>query len=98
MSSLISHEDINGKIYKIWNQDTDSKDTDYDAYCVLELRNQRNLRLSQSDWTQNRDVTLSNDSVWKTYREELRDLPSTASPTLDEAGKLTNITWPTKPS
>ena len=61
------------------------------------LRQERNHRLVETDWTQNRDVTLSNDSDWKTYRQALRNLPSTAEPQLDENGKLTNVTWPTKP-
>ena len=61
------------------------------------LREERNRRLTETDWTQNRDVTLSNDSDWQTYRQSLRDLPSVAEPQLDEQGNLTNITWPTKP-
>ena len=61
------------------------------------LREERNRRLSETDWTQYRDVTLSNDSNWQTYRQSLRDLPSTASPKIDEQGFLTNVTWPTKP-
>ena len=61
------------------------------------LREDRNKRLQETDWTQYRDVSLSNDSDWQTYRQSLRDLPSTASPTLDEQGNLTNVTWPTKP-
>ena len=61
------------------------------------LREERNRKLTETDWTQYRDVSLSNDSDWKTYRQALRDLPSTASPTLDEQGNLTNVTWPTKP-
>ena len=62
------------------------------------LRAERNQKLVDSDWTQYRDVSLSNDSDWKTYRQALRDLPSTASPTLDAEGNLTNVTWPTKPT
>jgi len=55
------------------------------------LRETRDLLLTQSDWTQSRDVTLSNDNDWKTYRQTLRDLPAnTADPS--------NPTWPTKPS
>ena len=61
------------------------------------LREERNQKLVDSDWTQYRDVSLSNDSDWKTYRQALRDLPSTAEPQLDEQGNLTNVTWPTKP-
>tara|TARA_Y100000992_G_C21157507_1_gene439333 strand:+ start:221 stop:586 length:366 start_codon:yes stop_codon:yes gene_type:complete len=61
------------------------------------LRVRRNNKLAETDWTQNRDITLSNDTDWKTYRQALRDLPSTASPKLDEEGNLTNVTWPTKP-
>ena len=61
------------------------------------LREKRDLLLRETDWTQNRDVTLSNDSDWQTYRQSLRDLPSVAEPQLDEQGNLINITWPTKP-
>ena len=64
---------------------------------IKRLREERNQKLVDSDWTQNRDVTLANDSDWKTYRQALRDLPSTAEPQLDENGQLTNVTWPTKP-
>ena len=61
------------------------------------LREKRDILLRETDWTQYRDVTLSNDSDWQTYRQSLRDLPSTSSPELDEQGNLTNVTWPTKP-
>ena len=58
------------------------------------LREERNRRLQETDWMANSDVTMSDD--WKTYRKTLRDLPSTASPKI-ENGQLTNVTWPTKP-
>ena len=61
------------------------------------LRIERNRLLQETDWTQNRDVILSNDSDWQTYRQSLRDLPSTSSPELDDNGQLSNVTWPTKP-
>ena len=61
------------------------------------LREERNRKLQETDWTQYRDVSLSNDSDWQTYRQSLRDLPSTSSPELDEQGNLTNVTWPIKP-
>tara|TARA_B100000614_G_scaffold69127_1_gene61404 strand:- start:94 stop:444 length:351 start_codon:yes stop_codon:yes gene_type:complete len=55
------------------------------------FRSSRNKKLQQSDWTQSRDVSLSNDNEWKTYRQALRDLPtSTTDPR--------SPSWPTKPS
>lgn len=60
---------------------------------LADMRTKRDRLLSESDWTQNRDVTLSNDSDWATYRQALRDLPSgkTTKAHVDAA------TWPTKP-
>ena len=62
-------------------------------YALADMRTKRDRLLSESDWTQNRDVTLSNDSDWATYRQALRDLPSgkTTKAHVDAA------TWPTKP-
>ena len=54
------------------------------------FRLERNRRLTESDWTQSRDVFLSNDEEWKTYRQQLRDLPKNTDPM--------NPVWPTKPS
>jgi hypothetical protein len=41
---------------------------------VEELRTERNNFLNESDWTQSRDVVLSNDAEWQTYRQALRDI------------------------
>ena len=54
------------------------------------LRTRRNELLTKSDWTQSRDILLSNDEEWKTYRQQLRDLPKNTDPM--------NPVWPTKPS
>ena len=64
------------------------------------LRIERNTRLTACDWTQSRELTLSNDANWKTYRQTLRALPASASPKLDSNGNLdlTSVTWPTEPS
>ena len=50
------------------------------------------MSLVETDWLANSDVTMSDE--WKTYRQELRDLPSG----LDTVEKVNNVTWPTKPS
>jgi hypothetical protein len=60
------------------------------------LRRERNLKLAQTDWRASSDLTLS--SEWSTYRQALRDLPSTATPKLDDDGNLQNVTWPDEPT
>ena len=65
------------------------------------LRKQRNALLAESDWTQTADNALSSDkkTEWETYRQALRDLPSSASPKLSDDGlSISNVTFPTKPS
>ena len=39
------------------------------------VRKKRNIMLSECDWTQMKDVQLSDDAEWKAYRQLLRDLP-----------------------
>ena len=55
------------------------------------LRSERNNLLKSCDWTQISDAQLSNDKKqeWLTYRQQLRDLPSTV--------EINNITYPQKP-
>ena len=50
------------------------------------------------DWRASSDLTVSD--AWKTYRQALRDLPASASPSLDSNYDLdlTSVTWPTEPS
>ena len=54
------------------------------------LRTERNKFLKLSDWTQSRDVTLSNDADWKTYRQALRDITK-------DYKSLEDVKWPEKP-
>ena len=66
------------------------------------LREVRNQLLSETDWmiakSTETGVAMSND--WKTYRQALRDLPASSSPSLDEFYDLdfSSVTWPTEPS
>ena len=66
------------------------------------LREERNKLISETDWTQLKDVDLDiiRERNWKNYRQALRDLPSKSNPKLDGSGKLdmSSITWPDKPS
>ena len=71
-----------------------------DAQALVFLRALRDAKLAVCDWTQARDVTLSNDDAWKTYRQALRDLPANSSPKLNTDGALdlSSFTFPTEPS
>ena len=67
---------------------------------LMMLREERNKKLVESDWTQFPDVPDSIKTAWQSYRQQLRDLPSSASPKLDDIYELdlSSVTWPTKPS
>ena len=62
------------------------------------LRDERNTRLAATDWRASSDLTLAD--AWKTYRQALRDLPASSTPTLDSDGNLdmSSVTFPTEPS
>ena len=68
-----------------------------DAEPLRQLREERNERLKETDWWAMGDMIDSMTNDQKNYRKTLRDLPTTATPKLDEDGNLTNVTWPTKP-
>lgn len=63
------------------------------AYGFEQLRFERNAKLAKSDWMSNSDSATMSDA-WKTYRQELRDLPSK----YNNSTVLGTITWPTEPS
>ena len=79
-----SDDEINAKIIELQN-----------AEPLILLREERNRRLQETDWWVLPDRTASQEQ--KDYRQALRDLPSTASPELNDNGQLSNVTWPTKP-
>ena len=56
------------------------------------VRQQRNGMLSGTDWTQIGDATLGDHTAeeWRTYRQALRDLPSTTD-------RVSLIEWPNDP-
>ena len=62
------------------------------------LREERNRRIKETDWRASSDLTISDE--WRTYRQALRDLPSTSTPTLNSNYELdmSSVTWPTEPS
>lgn len=60
------------------------------------IREMRNLKLSECDWTQANDSPLSDEKKleWYNYREALRNLPSE----ITTQQSIEDIPWPTEPS
>lgn len=56
---------------------------------AAEVRDQRNVRLSDTDWTQVADAPVDK-SAWAAYRQSLRDISK-------QTGFPWEITWPEKP-
>lgn len=57
---------------------------------IADARAERNRLLSETDWTQAKDVPDSVSTKWAAYRQALRDVPQ-------QAGFPDNIQWPSKP-
>ena len=72
--------------------DDDAKDARLLAEEWTRIRNERTRLLAETDWMAMSDNTVS--AAWKTYRQELRDLPD------DQSSKTSfaDIVWPSKPS
>jgi hypothetical protein len=60
-----------------------------DAEQAKSVRDQRNRKLADCDWTQLSDST-ADKAAWATYRQALRDVPS-------QSGFPWEVTWPTAP-
>tara|TARA_B110000046_G_scaffold49106_1_gene54660 strand:+ start:1053 stop:1439 length:387 start_codon:yes stop_codon:yes gene_type:complete len=57
---------------------------------LVDLRTERNIRIAQTDWTQFPDVPEETRTLWKPYRQALRDITITYQ-------SLNDVVWPTKP-
>ena len=72
---------------------------------MMQLRKERDKKIAESDWRAVGDRTLPD--AWKTYRQQLRDLPNSLptnkKPKLvwdnnEMCYVISNVTWPTEPS
>jgi len=61
-----------------------------------QLRLERNSKLIETDWWMLSDTGDATQEQLD-YRKALRNMPSTETPTLDESGELTGVTWPELP-
>ena len=97
---------VNGKeveltadeIKELEARDKEWADGEYDRL-MFSIRQERTNLLAKTDWMTLSDSPTMSDA-WKTYRQALRDLPASASPSLDSDGNLdlSSVTWPTEPS
>jgi hypothetical protein len=55
-----------------------------------QMRDVRDLKLAECDWTQASDVPQATKDKWSAYRQALRDVPQ-------QSGFPLDIVWPTKP-
>lgn len=88
----------NDSTLRISKDELDAKIAELQAVEPLrQLRIQRNQLLAQTDWRMTTDYPYNDQAQWASYRTQLRNLPQTANPTLDENGNLV-VHWPTPPS
>jgi hypothetical protein len=92
------YHNINGIKVQFTAEEETARDAEEKAWAdgqlnrdLLSLRNKRNRLLAETDYLALSDNTLADNM--KTYRQELRDLPTG----LDTVEKVANVTWPTKP-
>ena len=71
-----------------------------DAQPLSKLREERNVLLDKTDKYTTPDYPHADEAAkqaWLDYRQVLRNLPSTATPTLDKDGNLGGFEWPPVP-
>ena len=92
------YHNINGEKVQFTAAEETARDAEEQAWAdgalaraQANLRSRRDALLAATDFYALSDVIMSDDM--KTYRQELRDLPSGK----DTVEKCDNVTWPTKP-
>ena len=92
------YHNINGNVVQFTAEEETARDAEEQAWAdgalaraQANLRSRRDALLAATDFYALSDVTMSDDM--KTYRQELRDLPSGK----DTVAKCEGATFPTKP-
>ena len=84
-------EELNAKVTELENAE---------PYRLLRI--ERDRLIGQSDWriVMAKEAGTNIPAAWKTYRQALRDLPSTQDPVLDSNNPIgiSSVTWPSEPS
>ena len=95
---MARHHNINGNVVQFTAAEETARDAEEQAWAdgalaraQANLRSRRDALLAATDFYALSDVTMSDDM--KTYRQELRDLPSGK----DTVAKCDDAIFPTKP-
>tara|TARA_R110000765_G_C18941840_1_gene607762 strand:- start:306 stop:587 length:282 start_codon:yes stop_codon:yes gene_type:complete len=90
------YKNVNGATIQLTAEEEAVRDAEETAFASgadtrvsVNVREERDALLAETDWMGNSDVTMS--SAWTTYRQALRDIPA-------QAGFPNTVTYPTKPS
>ena len=83
---------VNGNLVAMTDAEIAAANSERDDYInnllPIDVRNQRNALLAETDYMALSDVTMSD--AWTAYRQALRDIPA-------QDGFPSSVTWPTKP-
>ena len=70
------------------SEEISNRESKLEEWQPVNVREERNTKLSATDWTASTDVTMTAEMT--TYRQALRDVPA-------QAGFPNTITWPEAP-
>ena len=94
------HKLVNGVRIKLTTEEIAERQARIDNYnagafdrAMENLRNERNFKLAESDWTVLSDSPIADKTAWQTYRTELRDLTNG----LTTVEQVEALEFPTKP-
>ena len=99
------YNDSDGKgTYLVWHnaeiaeptaqQLADAKEASVNAWWYKLLRVKRQRLLVRSDWSQGTDVPSAIKTEWATYRQKLRDLPTTVTkPSFETLNNQSDLEW-----
>ena len=95
---MARHKMVNGVRIEFTPEEEVARDAEEAAWAagqfdrdISELRNDRNRKLSSTDWYALQDVTMSD--AMTAYRQDLRDLPAGLT-TVEE---VKAVSWPVRP-
>ena len=90
-TSIVVADKNNDDVYYLkWIEGQELNDLKNYSYSCNTVRKERNRLLSQTDWTQCKDVSNELSTKWVAYRQALRDITA-------QVGFPDNVTWPTPP-